>query len=497
MDTLKIERRTKATWGTFFPEAVIKERETWGQTIAGVESRWLKYKLLTGPDNALQLIRDKAKVVAAAYSSERKKFPFIDALRMFEGTTHIQSVGLEYWDYAGRIDTTARESVNYQFASGRRAALPRDSGTGFRGIVTMSESPWSMESFAMREIAMNRVRILNLGRTFLPSKLTTREPWRLRGAAERQLKDLQALAWSDYSTEPTAEKLNTVVGIETVIYRYVLDSLSWQQCQGLWETTSPVPFPDKATALRLWEQDKIDDLHYDQTYPWWDELPKEPVSQVTAFRRAYLTTGRVSLAITPNPMLHVLRHPKMSVQHQLLTYGQNKVIGTSRANTNEKEWARGQAWKGTINTTNWNGEIAVPPAWQTIQGEGLVPEPKINVSNRVVQIGRKEAEILRSAISSDKPTLVNLPLNDGIAPILVMPRLFWQVLIVPLFDGGRQFRPLQTGNTIEGWAINSTSKAQASSTRELFASVPAGFLETPLSGRAIREGALQEVLPYA
>lgn len=489
MNRFTIERRQKAVKGVFFPESITKERQSWGMTHAGTKGYWNSYRLVTGHLSALN---GRVDQIALEYDSMRRRMPQLDTLRLFESAPQVRGTGLEYYDYAGRIDTISRESVIIQSKTGRRTALNRDVGVGFRGIITRTEQPWSMEQYAMNTLIRCRIRSLNIGIP-LP-RLSVEQPWRLRDALERELESLLHVAWVDYQSDNTVEKLNVVIGIDRLIREYTLGSLDWLQHLGIWEHMKILPFPDRSVALKLWMEDKMPTLTYDETEPWWIALAQEAESEVTAFRRAYMSNGRVTITITTNPQLHELMHPTMNVTHHMITYGPHKEVGVAIETQDEK--TRGFIpYVGIGEQPGWEGFMDEEIGWQVLKSESEpMPEPKLRVRSRVVRVEQDVAERISAATTADRPVLISESLNAAVCPILVLPRIFMNTLIAPLYTGGMSLKPIEEFNAVEGWVTKGTP---VPGMKDLFGEPPAGFIGIPATGRPLREATMQEVIPFA
>lgn len=501
MERFHLERRKKDVRSTFFPEAISKEGQNWGQAHVGTSGQWLKYRLILGPILKLRKIIQK---VAREYSPVRNHQPLIDQIKLFDEMPRVRATGLEYYDYCGRIDTISRESVVVIKPGGAREGLNRDIGCGFRGIIVQTEEPWSMEKFVEDELLRTRIGFLNRGvdSSILPD-LTTKQPWALRDALEHQITDLQNAAWLDYINEPTIEKLEVVIGVERHLYEYLVDGMRWAQLLGHWEHEEIVPFPDRSGALELWEKQAIRDLHYDQTEPWWLTEPTTGGAKVTAIRKAYLSTGRVNIQITTNPSLYAARHRDYpAIAHHLLTYDPI-AVGMGIPQSDEKKM-KNNPFQGSFadsSVPGWQGIMTTQPGWASIQGEGPIPEPTLEVKTRPVSIPAGMGERLEAAMQSERPALVFEHFNQAVCPMLVLPRMFFNTRIVPLFEGGRVIRPIEEHNTIDGWATlrdnGPNGVVPLGLDKNLFSKTPFGFVQAPISGRPIREGAIQEILPYA
>lgn len=506
MQHFKIERRNKATFGVYFPESVTKERQQWGLTHIGTCGIWHSFRFVTG---ALDKLRSEIGKVAVKYSAQRKRMPNIDMFSLFENIPQVRSTGLEYYDYAGRIDTISREAVMIQSQSGARIALNRDKGVGFRGIIVRSESPWSMEAYATREMQRMRIDMLNKGMNIPDAlgtyRLTVDQPWRLRDAVERQLETLLDVAWTEYVADNTPEKLNIVIGVDKMIRDYIVNSLAWLAKAGDWEHASRIPFPDAPTALNLWEEDKIDTLDYDSTEPWWIEDAKVPETEVTMVRRAILSSGKVTITITTNPNISVLSHPTIDASHHLLSYGPHHHVGVALENPDRKTihntpFVGFPKKEGAFEVEDfeppWGGHLKITPGWSVMKAESTgLPEPKLSVRSRVIKLNSEAAERLAAAATSDRPTLVWEDINRATAPILVLPRIFLQTMVYPLFTGGISLKSIEDGNMADGWVTNGVGEVRAAT--RFVAPPDYGFLSTPSEGVPMREGNTQEIIPFA
>lgn len=489
MQAFELVRRRKAAWGTFWPAAVTKERETAGRSAVGVEAEGLCYRMVVGNIEAMRL---RAEMIAMEYSPNRFRHPTIDQVRLFEEGPTATNTGFVVHDYAGAIDTISRETVAVMGRDGRRMALPRDQAVGFRHIICASESSWDAGQFMMDELAKVRVRELVRGHDM--AEMSVREPWRLKAAAEQQLLDLTALAWTEYTTEPTPERLAQVLEFEKLIQNYMLSELSYLQASGTWETLRRPSFPDAATALALWERDRIDDLHYEETAPWWGNGDK-PSPEVTVFRRAYISTNRFAITLTTNPRVHCLVAEDRPVMHQMIRY--HPVEGIRSVQLHAK-WVETGDPKQVFQDPQggnkyWRGQLNTQEPWEVVTGSEVIPEPKMRLRERLVPVQSADVELVAAAMKEDRPTLIPIVMNgyDGLA--LVFPRMYVNVLIDPLFGGGARISPLQEGNSATGWAVRRGPGVLG----QLVDRPESGFLETPISGRPMREGVIQEIIPSA
>jgi hypothetical protein len=491
-----IQAAQKSVEATFFPDPLHKDRFIWGQTSAVTDGIWTKYRLVSGP---LDRLYDRIVAAALEYSYFRKKFDYIDVIRLFEQAPQVRASSLEYFDLSGRIETISRESVLVQSDDGNRVALDRDMGFGFRGIIVRTEEPWAADQYALRELARLRVRSLNLGEPM--QDMPVDWPWRLREAAEQQLRDLVRLAWAEYTDEPTPERLQAVMQVEKILYDYLLDTLGWLQLLGHWEFMDRIPFPDRAGAIRLWETDKLIDntLRHDEVEPWWGELAAERETSVTAMRGAFLTTGKVVIHINTNPVLHTLEHGQLDVAHHLITYDPLSEIGIAFQNTDSEDRRRNPVL-GKKGQPPWDGRLPQRDAWRAVHAEEGLPEPQLRVRSRTVRAPVRTLESLEAATAADRPVLAFTDLNRSPTPVLVLPRMYWDVMILPLYGGGRRLQPIQDTCKVEGWATDGTGRGpdgKPTATTRIFADPPFGFLQVPTAGRTSREGQITEILPYA
>lgn len=492
--TFAIETRRKASFGTFFPEALRKERHIWNRTQVATTGLWTKYRLITGNHAGLY---QRIIKVAEEYSALRKSFPDLDIIRLFEESAQVRATGLEYYDYAGRIDTISRESVVVRFPSGATQSLARDTGVGFRGIVVKTEEPWSMQRYALNELMRLRILALNTGRAM--PQIEVSEPWLLRQATETQLYDMMVIARAEYAAEPTMDRLKEISEIEKAYLSYIEETLEWMHRMGSWEHMEKIPFPDASGAIALWEQDRIKSLDYDQTSPWFDELAEEPESEVTAILKAIMSTGRVNITITTNPVLTSLEHPLTHVAHHLIRYSVHDHIGVGLPNPlGADRYIRPFVGVGDDGIASpripaWSGTtLPQRPGWTAITSEEHLPEPKLRLKARAVSVPRGVAERLSDAVGQERPMLVYENINHATCPLLVLPRIYFKVQVVPLFEAGVTVKPVEDGNTIEGWATKNTGMGNA----DLVGPVPHGFLSSSAEGRPLREGTIQDVLPY-
>lgn len=502
MELFTCQSRVRSSFATFFPKLLTKDRDTWGMTLVGTDGYWTNYRFVTGQFTALQA---RIRLIADEFSPQRKRMPELDTVRLFESVPQVRPTSFAYYDYAGRIDTISRETVVLQYASGQRVALPRDFAVGFRGIIVRSDQPWSMETYAREELTRMRLENLYFGQAF--PNMPVDQPWRLRAALERQLRDLLGLVWTQYRTEPTPERFAEVVRIEEEINLYFLDSARWLHYLGLREHRKGLGYPDLSGAIRLWEVDRVRQLFYDETEPWMMDLPVQAESEITALRSAYLAagSGRFSIQLRMNPLLSTAEHPTLDNAHHMITYGPHRAMGLSMPNHPQMITPQDPAIVGvgtrrvgnqTVRNDPWLGNIPESQAWNVVQAESeSVPEPKMRVRSRLVNIATSMAERIESSLSSDKPVLIYEPLNGSSRrPILVLPKTFFNVQVAPLFGGGRNLRSIQPDNTVSGWATDGVGPGLH---QRIFGDAPAGFITTPSAGRPIRDGFIQEILPYS
>lgn len=491
METFHIERRERRFYSTFFPESVTKERHVWGQSDVGVGGDWIKYRFVIGD---LTKWRTLIQTVANEYNPIRARKEFIDGIKTFERAEAVRATPLEYWDYSGRIETSSRETLFYSYRTGQRFGLERDQGVGFRGVLTQSKESWSIEAYALEQILRYRLYKMYTGKPFVG--ISVAEPWKLRNALEKQSLTLLRVVWAEYLTEPTVARLDAVIRVEQEINNYALQSLNWLQHMSKWETMKTLPFPGKAGALGLWDQGRMPNLDFDQTEPWYREVPKNPVSTVTMVRAAYFTNGRIHIKFTMNPRVSILTHPYLKVMHQHLTYGPPILDGISQVNW-DRDSRRYRPFVGYSikNDPAWEGHMPTPGAWGGIGAEGALAEPKLTVYPRMVMISPKVAERLSAILTQDKPTLVCEDLNRARGLTLVLPNLFWKVNIVPLFGSSRVLKPIDEYAKISGWAVNTVPGV--AQMNPLFMPPAGGFLPLTTGERPIREGAAQEILPYS
>jgi hypothetical protein len=479
-----------------FPEAITKERDVHGVTTAGTDGIWRKFKLVFG---SLERLRRRIRSVGYEYSPVRARHAEIDRLHLFEELNQVRSTGIDYWNVAGRVDTISREQVVVIYPSGSRVGLNRDMGFGFRGIITKSPDPWSMEEFALAEMLRYRLNRLHLG-IALPG-MPIQEPWRLRRHAENYLRALFILAWNEYATEHSMERFENVIEMERRVSDYILDAMRYAHHAGDWEHMKAVPFPDRTGALQLWEHDQLRRLDFDSTAPWWLENPKDTEQEVTVVRQAIINNGKgVTITITMDPVLQRLQHPDHDIEHHMITYNPPTIGGRGVPNPlpgrpridrpiltpilgkSPSEWPLG-----------WSGIQTERPGWTAVQAAGRIPEPKLKVKSRPVEIPQSEGENLLAALSLERPVLCFPELNGGDLPALALPRMFGKVDIMPLFTGSRILTPIEERNNISGWVTDDTG---VDPNRAIWGPAPPGFLTTPLSGRPIRDGTINEILPY-
>jgi hypothetical protein len=486
----KIESRRKEAFGVFFPEALAREWHIWGITNAQTSGLWTNYRLIMGD---FMGVLNRVYQVAREFNAYRKRKPEIDIMRLLEDVPQIRATGLEYYDYSGRIETISRESVLVQFASGRRVALQRDQGYGFRGIIVRTDEPWSMETWAINEI--NRIRNFYLSTGQALPHFPIQEPWALRHGLELQINRYLNQAWTEYVAEPTMEKLNEVIAVDGVLRDYLAESLRWLHRLFFWEHQIPLPFPNSAAAVELWMKGIMNNLIYDETEPWYLPVEQPRTKTVTAIRRAYLTTQRVNITITTNPRLSVARHQAVPTFHDLITYGPPPYTGVGVPNPDHSQQAFTPfvgAQVGNAFQQAWPGFLPIRAPWRSLQEDGPVPEPTLEVRSRLMRVGKHLAENLEAAVGADKPVLMYVPINGATAPVLVLPRLFMETKIVPLFGSARVLKPTMEHANISGWV---TERGDNIANR--FMTPPDGFEPRLSEHRPIRDGALNEIIPYA
>lgn len=489
MIKFRMYREEPYRFSTFFPEALTKERARWGSTTTGVEGQLTRYRLIKGPAEAWVAIRKRINQIAREFSSIRSHNPEIDRIHLLEELQQMQATGLEYWDYAGRVDTVSREQIFAQYGVTSRIGLDRDVGVGFRGIVVKSDAPFSVEGYALEELTRTRMALLNGG--WRLKNIGVSEPPRLREAAEDQMRDMLRVAWTEYATAPTKEKMRTVVQIEQLMDDYIVQTLDYVQKMGTWEGMIRMPFPDKGTAVALWEQDKIDRLTWDETEPWWPiSLPESSIF-VTAMRGATLLTDKLRIQLTMYPIVSSLEHPQYSDSHQMITY-RRPSSGFARVNPNVRERSRVPFVDAKGGTDDlWEGPTQRVPGWKVIKGEGSIPDPQLRVNTRLIRIPDGMAGRLLAATEDRRPTVTIEHLNGASGPLLVLPRALYDVVVYPLFSGGRMITPINPESSVSGWAVDRDDRG-----RQFFGSVPSGFLVTAAEARPARKGSLTEIMNY-
>lgn len=489
MDLFNIEARFQAAYSVLFPEQVTKVRHIWGQTTVGTTGVWHKYRLVIGD---LAKLWTRIQAVAQGWSVTRKKNPVIDTHKLFEESNTFRTTGVDIWDYSGRIDTVSREAILAYFRNGQRVGLKRDSGYGFRGIAMRAEEPMSIESYAANQLKRLRAAYLNRGQGLPEASIL--QPWILRQAAESDLRRLLALAYHEYTNDQTLENLQKVIELERIVRDRIVHAMRWAQLSSSWDHFEPISFPDRGIALRLWEQNLLDNLIHDDTDLWWQDAPPDKGTTVRMVRGAYMSNGRVNITIKTVPQINTLEHPTVNAAHHLLTYGPPPYTGVAIPNPNVgRRWD--EPFVGRDGQEAWQGVRGTAPEWRYLKSsDASIPEPSLTVRTRPVAVEKHLAETLEAALAGDRPTLVYVPFNGATAPILALPRTFLQTYIIPLFAGGIDLKPTEEHNKIEGWV---TRDAGYPKVANLIGTPPLGFLPAESSARPLREGAVQELLPFA
>jgi hypothetical protein len=498
----EIERRQERIETTFFPERVEKRRFTWGQTRCRVIGFWTKYRPLVGN---VQELHARIEAVANEYNVIRSQYEYIDRIKLFDDFVNVRPAGFEIWDYQGNAGSITREQVLIQWTDGTTFTLDRNKNFGFRGVVTRCEEPFSLEQYALEMLNRYRIRALNMGANL--NELSSRDPWLAREAAEAQLRDLLVTAWEEYSTAPTVERLNTVIEIERTIMEYVCGGLEWELRLPHWEHMRRMGFPDTASVLQLWEEDKLDRLDPDQYFPWLIQLPERKTVKVSLIRKLYATTGKMRIIIVPQPRIHTLEWGTMPVSCQLLTYGTHGPIGPSIPNGDE-QGSKGRDARnfepfvshvGGPTGSAWRGNLFASGGWDSIQEEGNLPEPTLEVATQYVQMRPDLVERIEAALMEPRPTLTWLPINQARAPTLVLSKVHTDGRAVPLFRGGRILRPIEQEQVrISGWAVDGAPGGKNGHfSQRVFGDEPKGFIRVPVEANPEREAAIQELLPYA
>jgi len=486
MEQFVMEHRSEKRFGAYFPENLIKTRQVWGYTLGQTEGSWQNYRFVIGP---LKAVREEIKKVADEYSYQRKQYPHIDTLKLFEGSQRIWGTDLMYYDYAGRISVFGRESVLLHTDDGQKIALERNNTIGFRGIIVRTEKPWSMETFALNELTRFRMLALHLGRRL--KGIDTREPWKLVDAATRALISLIDVAYQDYISESTPAKLEVLIEIQKKFYQRLATTYRWLHYLPNWEFMEALPFVGREGAIKLWEEDKMNSLNYEQTEPWWTELKKEEF-EVSAIRKADLQTPRYLIELITNPELQMYEHPFLNVFHQALTYGPHLGVGPSIPHPNKSERFRQPTMGMKKDSSGWNGQLPVHDEWEAMHTGPNIPAYKLRVRTKEVQIRRSEAEYLTAALSQNRPTLVFRNLNGAVCPQLVLPAGLHQTRIYPLVAKGLKIESKDANCKVEGSTIWA---GPSENTRKIFDDIPTEFLTTPSSNRPSYEGVQSEIIP--
>lgn len=496
MDTFKLQSRIRASDATFFPEALHKERPIAATMSASTSGRWHRYRLVTGnlAANALSL-HARIAAVAVQYSANRAKMPNIDILKLFEEAPTVSGSGIDIYDYLGRVDTVSREAVGVLFPDGVRSALARDTGAGFFGVAVRASQSWDSATYATQALVRVRQRLLS-GMTAL-ADLSTDQPWLLRHAAEQQLLDLLHLSWTQYTAEPSDANFNAMMHAEETYNSYVHRQMQWLQDDMHPHLDAKLPFPDPADAKELWKMDRMDQLRWDDTFPWHD-LPAGQGSseRVTCMRGATLQNGKVTITFRMYPTIHTLYHPTQPITHQRLSYGMPPYIGVCLPNMGPNRiFNPFTTTTGTGIPFGAFGDTSFPTPvepWEAISAHpGPYPDPELELTTIPVVVPRDVIEHLEVALDVDRPTLAFPAINGSVAPMLALPRIHFLTRVLPLFSGGTQITPIQEGNTVEGMAVRAIPGHP-----NLIGLPSSGFMVTPAQGQPTREGQLLEILPY-
>jgi hypothetical protein len=510
VDLFELEIRNKSSKAIRFPDTKTKERYTWGNTTGMVWGFWHTFRVVIGD---LLRYHEMIQELSLEYNTQRSLYPRIDENKLFDSPPQIRPTSLEIYPYPGRIDTLARERVQVMTASGQRVGLARDTGVGFYGIVTRTEQPWGMNQYGMEELLRLRMRMMFMGIPFLTEGLSrpildTSEPWRMRKAAEDQMQTILTVMYAQYMSEQTTQNLDALVSAIKLWQRYVLETMDWSRKLSSWEHMENLKYPNVAAALKLWEQDKVETMLYDELEAFSKVLPTVTGKKVTAILKAYMNIDdKVKVTLFNFPEFTQAEHPTLPVVHQTITYGEPPYVGVGRPNPDyEERWRT--PFIGKKGGLAWQGFMERPEQWSFVKGEETgYPEPQLDTRPKLVSLPRKYVERLEAAVTDGRPTLIYLPVNGATAPLLVIPNLHAPCQVVSLFGGGDSLKPTEEGNKVSGYLVadtftdmNGTGTGdegdRAPGADPIFTMPEKGFQRIPTTGLSMRDAQITEILPY-
>lgn len=482
-------RLTPTKRGAFLPEPVSYEDKWHGLERGLVVGTWVVERLVVGDINAVDArIRDTLQ----EYDFTRLQHPELITNQLYDDLPPIRDTGLEFWHYAGSVQTILKETVFTMFAGGQTQGLARNMAVGFAGIVTKARAAWSRDAWVENRLNAYIAQAATLQQN-LP-RLSAASGVQGLAVVERQLGDQYTLARAAESLGQTEERLMAVITAETALMKLREDLHLARALAADVLTAGPAPLPEvsrlKEAFLKGYDLAGFD---YEQYVPFL-KVPKAPERQVTMLRRAVIGNGKMNIVITTRPHFEQqLSRPFSGSVIQTLGY-RRPAIG--QVNLVPQPMARGRPIPGPgviaaeARFSGWDGNIPLAPGWASI-GEGAVmPDPKLTVFTEPRIISSTLAESL-SAVNYDKPVL--LPVDDPLmpgtyAPALYLPEMNASVDVVPLIEAGAALLPLQPGNRVSGHLIRSAIG------RNWFRQSVPGMQLNPIAGpRPSRPGGMFEL----
>lgn len=474
-----------------FPEPVTNERRQWGTASVQTHGRFVRHRFVVGN---LAGVLARAQVIAARMTATRSRTPLLDQLALGEELPAVTPTTVEYYPYAGRIDTISRESVIYLRGSERRA-FNRDYGVGFQGIITRSAKSWDVMNFAATQMVNARLRALSLnvplagaGGAMVP----TQNAWAARHAAEQQILDTVALAWQRWVAEPTDVNMNAVLAVQAVYDAYVLRTMQWlRQAVNPYEVNK-LPMPSPEEVVTLWKADRLTNPVWDALDPWWKtnaSADNPPV--VTLIRAAHLSTQRVEIRMAMRPRINALQHPILPLGDHYVSYAYPGPLGMARLNPNILQDYNRPFVGITPNDDPWNGELPLESGWAAYSSDDIPSEPTMRVNDAYVALPANVARQAELALTGERPTLFMFNFGGHIAPTLALPTLlFDSVMITPVYETSQKIVPIQPDCTVKG-----TVTRRLPNGTTLVTGVPSGFTITAGAALPLRRGVVQEIIP--
>lgn len=476
-----------------FPEPVQNERKQWGSASVQTHGRFKRYRFVVGN---LHAVMARAQTIAARMTATRSRTPLLDQLALGEELPSVTPTTVEYYPYAGRIDTVSRESVIYLRGNERRA-FNRDYGVGFQGIITRSSKSWDVMNFAASQVVNSRLRALALNRA-MPGALGTGVPtqpaWAARHAAEQQILDTVALSWQRWVAEPTEANMTAVLAVQAVYDAYVMRTMQWlRQVVNPHEISKlPMPSPDEVVAL--WKADRLTNPVWDALDPWWKTTHSaDNPPSVTVIRAAYLSTQRLEIRLAMRPRLNAMQHPVLPLGDHFVSYAHPGPLGLARLNpsNNPRDLFDAPFVGATARDNPWDGALPLERGWSAFSSEDVPSEPTMAVNDVYVSLPSDVARHAETALTGERPTLFMFNFAGHIAPTLALPTLlFDSVMVTPVYETSQKIVPIQADCTVKGTVTRALPGGAI-----LVNGIPSGFTVTPGSTLPIRRGVVQEIIP--